>query len=149
MRKATGFTLIELMIVVSIIAIIAAISIPSLLRSRIHANEASAVENLRTLQSAETSYFASKKTFGDFAALTADPAGGGPRHLNGNWSQGVEKSGYLFELESATEGDFVCFADPVSLNVTGTRYFRLDSSGIIRWDNAQRPTATSAAIGSD
>jgi prepilin-type N-terminal cleavage/methylation domain-containing protein len=145
MRKAAGFTLIELMIVVSIIAIIAAIMIPSLLRSRVHANEASAVENLRVLQSAQTSYFASKKSFGDFAMLTADT----PRFLNGTWSQGIEKSGYLFEIESATEGNFVCYADPVALNITGTRYFRMDSSGVIRWNSTGRPGANDTALGSE
>ena len=56
MRKAGGFSLIELLIVVAIILIIAAIAIPNLLRARITANEASAVSSIRTIVSAEATY---------------------------------------------------------------------------------------------
>jgi len=71
MLKQKGFSLIELLIVVAIILIIAAIAIPNLLRSRIAANEASAVGSLRTINSAEITYAATFPTNGYAVALGA------------------------------------------------------------------------------
>src|SRR4029077_12653036 len=71
MRKTKGFSLIELLIVVAIILIIAAIAVPSFLRSRMAANESAAVASLRTLNTAQISYNSAYPTVGFASALGA------------------------------------------------------------------------------
>jgi len=74
-RKQKGFSLIELLIVVAIILIISAIALPNLMVARMSANEASAVQSLRTIQSAETAYATTFPAVG-FSAALGDLSGG-------------------------------------------------------------------------
>jgi type IV pilus assembly protein PilA len=71
LNKDSGFSLLELLIVVAIILIIATIAIPSLLRSRQSANESSAVANMRNLNTAEVSYSSTNGTYGTMSDLIA------------------------------------------------------------------------------
>ncbi len=148
MKSTRGFTLIEMMIVVAIIAIVAAIAIPGLIRSRLQTNEGAAIENLRTVCGAELGFNSVKCVFGDFGALTSEVDGTGTAYLNGNWADGVERQGYRFFMDTVSDGYFVCFADPKTPGVTGNRWFRVDPSGLIRYNAAARPSDVDPVIGS-
>jgi prepilin-type N-terminal cleavage/methylation domain-containing protein len=148
-----GFSLIELLIVVAIILIIAAIAIPNLLRSRIAANEASAVGSLRTLNTAEITY---NVTYGSFAASFSQL---GPYASGGSASSTAaglvdanlanspnQKSGYQFAINVATAGqDYEFTAVPITANITGQRGFCTDPSGVIeQFPSGTTPPNTAA-----
>jgi prepilin-type N-terminal cleavage/methylation domain-containing protein len=148
MRTGTrGFTLIEIMIVVAVIAVIAAIAIPNLIQSRVRANEAAAIENLRVISAAQFSYHAAKATFGGFAELASEVDGAGTGFLDPSWHEGVVKTGYAFTLAAANADAFECYADPVLPGSSGVRFFRVDASGIVRFSHTARPDASAPAIG--
>jgi type IV pilus assembly protein PilA len=155
MRKQKGFSLIELLIVVAIILIIAAIAIPNLLRSRIAANEASAVGSIRTINTAEVTYSSTYPDCG-FAALAALGGSGGSATGAGlvdSVLAGGTKSGYSF-VATASGGSGTCgtagavpnaiyavTGSPVSQQ-TGQRYFFSDQSGVIRYNTSTFAAAT-------
>ncbi len=150
MCKSKGFSLIELLVVIAIILIIAAIAIPNLLRSRIAANEASAVNSLRMVNTAEITYASANPTIGfaaDLATLgpsstnaalldnvlgAASPGGAGPG------AAANPKSGYNLYIGSTGGSNpvstYSAHADPIIPSQTGTRYFFIDASGVIRYN---------------
>lgn len=143
MGREKGFSLIELLIVVAIILIIAAIAIPNLLRSRMAANEASAVSGIRAITTAEHAYDAAYPDIGYTCSLSSlgPPASGQPASSTGSdildpvISAGV-KSGYTFALSNCTGtpySNYESSAAPVTVGGTGQRAFCSDSSGIIQY----------------
>jgi type IV pilus assembly protein PilA len=150
MKKQKGFSLIELLIVVAIILIIAAIAIPNLMRSKMAANESSAVGSLRTINTAMVTYATNFPTVGYASALTSlgngastTPCSSGQQAvstaaclIDSVLASGT-KSGYNFFIGSLTGTPAVTYtssATPVAPNQSGSRYFCSDQSGVIYYN---------------
>ena len=154
-NRQKGFSLIELLIVVAIILIIAAIATPNLLRSKMAANEASAVGSLRAINTAcinystvyGTGYPATLANLGPGAPATAATA-----DLIDSVLAAGTKSGYVFTFTAGaavggTINTYTITAVPANIGTTGQRQFFTDQSGVIRVNPSGAATVASTPIG--
>lgn len=152
-RRQLGFSLIELLIVVAIILVIAAIAIPNFIRARIAANEASAVDSVHAVSTAEIGYSSLFPDIGYSANLTdLGPGPGGtcgvptascfldPYLANGN------KSGYSFtyvqDVTLTPSVGYTLVADPAVRGITGLQSYFIDQTNLIRYNPTTTATAT-------
>lgn len=141
-KLVRGFSLVELLIVVAVILIIAAIAIPNFIRSKMRANEGAAVANLRNITTAEVAY---STTYQNGFSSTLAALGGSGTTMDSNNAElidsvlsGGAKNGYtysytvLFKDPSGDIMEYSVNADPLSVGETGVVHYYADQSGVIR-----------------
>jgi prepilin-type N-terminal cleavage/methylation domain-containing protein len=151
-NREKGFSLIELLIVVAIILIIAAIAIPNLIRSKIAANESSAVATLRTLNTSSIAYSTSYGAYPpNLAALgpASSPSSTAADLIDSVLGRDpATKSGYTFVYVSSGSPvtSYTITATPITIGTSGQRGFFTNQTGVIRGDSSGAATSASTPI---
>jgi len=150
MKRNSGFTLVEIMIVVAIIALLAAIAIPNVLRGRTTANESAAVGNMRALMSSLEMYRSVNNVFPNvWTQMTAPTPSFAPPSFAANISSATVVQGYSYLYTNQTAqpvNTYNIVALPQTQGQTGTRAFYVDQSGVLRHCINASGTITSASF---
>lgn len=142
-----GFTLVEIMIVVAIIALLAAIAIPNVIRARLNANEGASMSAMRTIATSAESFRAVQTPPVYPATLTNLSTGSTPPYIGTNFTQGASVQGYVYNLTGTTT-TYVASCYPATYATTGNRTFGVVEDGILRAadQGAQQTAAPTRAV---
>ena len=127
-QSLRGFTLVEIMIVLSVIIILAGIAIPNVLRARMNANESIAQSTLKTMSGGFENYAATNQ--GNYPTAMADLTGSAPPFLNEDYTASIT-AGYSFACGSMTVLGYSCTATPQNCGITGSKTFTITQGGIM------------------
>ena len=127
LRKSTGFTLVEIMIVVAIIALLAAIAIPNLLRAKMSANDAVAKATIRSLSTASEAYATANS--GNYPTDETSLTGSTPPYANKAYC-GTTVSGYQFTCTFATNS-YMFVGTPGTVGTSGTTTYTITTGGVL------------------
>jgi type II secretory pathway pseudopilin PulG len=126
----TGFTLVEIMIVVAIVIILVSLATPNILRSRVNANEGAAIANLRSINSACQLYHIDREAYPGSLSDLIEP-NSSPAYIDPTLASG-RKQGYEFIYSLFNDDHFTVNANPTTRGLLQGRYFYMDETGIIR-----------------
>jgi type IV pilus assembly protein PilA len=150
-KQRRGFSLIELLIVISIILIIITIAVPKFQRAQMTARETAAIQAIRAIHTAQVEYQSQYGRYANTLAELGPPASGGPTSaaadLIGNDVSNGEKQGYKFTV-TGTNGGYVITAVPVTYGTSGSKTYYSDQTMTVHYNEGQEPaTAQSKELG--
>ncbi len=133
----TGFSFVELLMVVTVIAILAGFSVPFLQRVRMTSHEKVALANLRTIYSAQAMHHERFRIYGNLSALTAN------EFVDNSLGSGAT-AGYSYVVASFDQSSFTAVAVPLQLGVSGEKGFYIDDTGVLRYTEDGSPPHSSS-----
>jgi type IV pilus assembly protein PilA len=141
-KRRRGFSLIELLIVISIILIIITIAVPKFQRAQMMARDTAALQAVKAIHTAEVEYYSQYGRYANTLAELGPPASGAPSQsaadLIGNDIANGEKQGYKFTV-TGTQGGYIISAIPVAYGTSGSRTLYSDQSMVVHYNEGPEP----------